>query len=753
MQSSRFIQDTDATSPSPVANFSNGSAASELDKLKLENRLLRDRLSNLSEASLRINGNLSFAELMQVVINGARSLTGARYGVLLTYDESGNVQHTVTSGLTDEQIQQVNIYPRGLGLLGYMNEVDGPLRVADIASHPRSVGFPANHPPMNTFLGMPVKHLGEHVGNIFLTEKSGGQEFTPEDEETLVLFASQAFYAISSARRYEEVQQAKSDLETLIDISPMGVAVYDAKSGAMVSYNQEMHRIVGDVDLAVNQSGPLKEVLTFRRADGRVIPLSELPVARVMLSGETVRADEVIVDFPDGTSSTTLVSAAPIFAATGEISSVVLTVQDMAPLEDLERLRAEFLGMVSEELRAPLATIKGSTAALMEILRSLNPTESLQLLRIIDQQADLMRSHINSLIELSKIETGTLSIFPELSSVVELIDLASREFGRTHAGAVVDADISAGLPLVMADRERLSLVLQNLFSQVSRISPMSSSVQVSASVLDIYVAIAVSFDPEAAPGEGFVGRLIHPAEYEQGIETQEFGGYDLAFAYCRGIVEAHGGRIRAERGDRGYGTVFTFTLPAAEEVTESISETYSAAPLYEDDQFPIQPSSTFRDRVKILLAVPNAKTMGTVRRTLSDSDYSTIVTLDLSRVESLLAEEKPELIVLDLNSPETEGLRLTRRLTSEYNTPVIVLSGKGDDESVVRAFEMGADDYVVMPFSPSELLARIKSSLRKRTDSVQPRSQARYESGNVLVNYDARTLTVDGSLVLQRRLM
>ena len=747
MRPNRVIQDPDTPSLPPMDKFAEGNSASEIDKLKLENQELRSRLSKLSEASFRINGDLSFTEFMQVVINGARSMTGAQYGVLLTYDESGNVQHTVTSGITDEQVQRLNSYPRGLGLLGYLNEVNEPLRINDIASHPKSVGFPENHPPMKTFLGVPVRHHGEHVGNIFLTEKSEGQEFTSEDEETLVLFASQASYAISSARRYEEVQRAKSDLETLIDISPIGVAVYDAKSGAIVSYNQELRRLTGEIGLAIPDKGSNLPLMSFRRPDGRPIPLTELPVSRVMLTGETVRAEEIIAGLPDGRTILTLNNAAPIFDDDGEITSVVVTVQDMAPLEDLERVRTKFLGMVSQELRMPLATIKGSTAAIMDVLGSMNSTESLQLLRIIDQQADLMRSHINSLIELTQIEAGTLSIHPELSSLSELIELASREFRRTHAGAEVDADISLELPMVMADRERLSQVFQNLFAQVSRFSPMSASVQVSASLLDIYLAVTVSFDREAAPGDGFVGRSIHPGEYDQETTSHELAEYDLAFAYCRGIVEAHGGRIRAVRGDRGYGTVYTLTLPAPDEAAVPFREASKDASLSGDELFSSQPPPTASDRAKILLAVPNARTLGTVRRTLSNSNYSTIVTIDLGSVEGLLADEKPELIVLDLNSPEAEGLRLTRRLTSEYNTPIIVLSEKGDDESVVRAFDMGADDYVVKPFSQSELLARIKSSLRKWTYSAQPQAPAGYVSGNVVVNIDARTLTVGGATV------
>ena len=129
-----------------------------------------------------------------------------------------------------------------------MNEIEGPLRLTDIASHPRSVGFPKNHPPMKTFLGSPVRSQHERLGNIYLTEKEGGQEFSREDEDVLVMFASQAALVIANARRHWEVQQARADLEALINISPVGVVVFEAKTGVLLSANDETRRVSWGVE-------------------------------------------------------------------------------------------------------------------------------------------------------------------------------------------------------------------------------------------------------------------------------------------------------------------------------------------------------------------------------------------------------------------------------------------------------------------------------------------------------------------------
>jgi two-component system KDP operon response regulator KdpE len=739
MRSSQLSRDTSTANAEEAAPRNSSKNNTDVEQLRKDNDALRDRLSKLSEASLRISDDLDFEAVLQEVVDSARSLTGAKFGVLLTYNESGDVHGAITSGITSDEIELLGKPPEGIGLLGYLNEVRGPLRIADIGSHPKSVGFPANHPPMKTFLGMPIRNHGEHIGNIFLTEKQDTQEFNLEDEETIVMFASQAAHAISNSRRYEEVQRAKADLEALVNISPVGVVVFDAKAGKLISFNQEVRRIIGDIRMPDRPWEHLLEALVFRRADGRELSFNELPLSRVLQSGETVRAEEIVIHFPDGRSVTTLVNAAPIYADNGEIVSVVVAVQDMTPLEDLERLRAEFLGMVSEELRRPLTAIKGSATALMDIIKSLNPTEPYQLLRIIDQQTDLMRTQINSLIDLSRLETGAMSVSLETAEVADLTDNAAREFQRSYPGITVENNLPADLPQVLADKQRIDQVLKNLFSQATKYSSESSNIRVSATRIDIYVAISVSVAGETLP-QPTSSQLLKILSRGRRRETGQSNGDDgLALAFCRTIVEAHGGRIRTERGGQARGTTYTFTLPAADEVTR---DTGTAAALQAHTYNP-----TPSGKAKIMIAVEDSRVAAIIRRTLSALDYSTIPVFDLGEIDRILLNERPQLVLLDLPASEVEGLRLTNRLTDEYGVPVIVLSDKGDGESVVRALECGADDYVVKPFSSTELVARIKSSLRKRAVASSPGGPANYSLRDVAINFSARTLTVSGLLV------
>ncbi len=166
--------------------------------------------------------------------------------------------------------------PRGLGVLGYLNEVQGPLRLADLTQHSHSVGFPENHPPMKSFLGVPIRHLGEPVGNIYLTEKEGAEEFSEEDEETLVMFASQAAIAIGNALRHREEQQARDETETerrrlaaLVDSSPVGVMVVDAATRTFASVNQAAERILGMSPEPGSTLVRYHEEAIYRRTDGK----------------------------------------------------------------------------------------------------------------------------------------------------------------------------------------------------------------------------------------------------------------------------------------------------------------------------------------------------------------------------------------------------------------------------------------------------------------------------------------------------
>ena len=289
----------------------------EGERFRAENETLRTRLASLTEAILRISEDLDLDAVLQEVTDSARSLTDARYSAIITLDDDGALQDLLISGLTPEEKQALMEYPEPIALFKYLIGIQEPLRTRDFVAHIRSLGLPEFHPPVGAFLGTQIRARDKHVGNIYLGEKEGGLDFTREDEETLEMFAAQAAMAITNARRYGDEQRAKADLEALVNTSPVGVLVFDARTREVVKLNQEARRIFGGAREQDHAFGQLLEKMTFRRMDGQEIPRGELPLGQAIRSGETVRAEEIVIHLPDGETVSTLINTTPIYSEDG----------------------------------------------------------------------------------------------------------------------------------------------------------------------------------------------------------------------------------------------------------------------------------------------------------------------------------------------------------------------------------------------------------------------------------------------------
>ena len=201
------------------------------NELQRENEALRDRIARLSAAILRISASLDVNTVLHEVVDTARALTGARYGAITTIDDAGQPQEFITSGMTPDEHQQLMDWADGPQLFAHLRDLSTPVRLRDVPGYLRSLGYSADLIPSKTMLGTQMRHRGVHVGGFFLAEKAGGQEFMSEDEDDLVLFASQAATAIANARTHRDEQRARADLEVLVNTSPVGVVVFDARTG------------------------------------------------------------------------------------------------------------------------------------------------------------------------------------------------------------------------------------------------------------------------------------------------------------------------------------------------------------------------------------------------------------------------------------------------------------------------------------------------------------------------------------------
>jgi signal transduction histidine kinase len=199
--------DPDSGTALAAARAELGAVQAELDAARGEVDRASAGLRALDAATRAIAAELDLERVLQLMVDSLRGLVDAKYAALGIIDASGRIERFITSGLSAEQRERIGAPPRGHGLLGTIIREGVSLRIADIKTHSDSYGFPPNHPPMRSFLGVPVLVGGRPIGNFYLTEKRSAAEFSAADQELVEMFAIHAGIAIQNARLHQQVQQ------------------------------------------------------------------------------------------------------------------------------------------------------------------------------------------------------------------------------------------------------------------------------------------------------------------------------------------------------------------------------------------------------------------------------------------------------------------------------------------------------------------------------------------------------------------
>ena len=693
----------------------------------------RDRASGLQETLLRPNAGLDFQSVLREVVVGACALTGARQGGIAVLDGSGQIQDFVTHGLTldESDVADVPEHPFGSRQLDPLPSLD------DVANYITSVGGTERSPEPTSFLSTVICFQGSDVGNFYIANKEGGGVFTQADRRALEVFASQAGAAIIYARKHDRRGEVTIDLESLINATPIGVLVFDGRTALPIAINQEAKRMVSHLHSPEVSAEHLLKVMTVQLSNGLEIGLDRFPLAKVLAGRETVRAEEVTINVPNGRRATALVNVTPIRSDSGETESVVVTFQDTTPLRELERLRSEFLDMVSRELRAPLTSIKGSAATLLESLYTLDPAETVHLVRIIDSQANQMRALIRDLLDAARIETGTLSILPEPAEVAVLVSEAKNAFLNGGGPDDISMDIDPDLPLVKADRTRIVQVLTKLLSNAARFSDESSPTRVRAVREGFHVKVSVAEQGRGVRAQRLMDLFRKYSRVEGTEGGREVLGSGLHLAICKGIVEAHGGRVWAESEGPDKPNWLSFTLPMMEALGTG-SRTLS------DPSFT---QARAGEQVGVLVVDDDLPTLRYVQDALTNAGFAVIAPGDPEQALEHIGVSKPNLVVLDLVLSSTDGVALLNAILGVTDVPVICLSEYGRDEINARALEIGAADYVVKPFAPTELVARIRAALRRHATPERREPPEPFVLADLVINYAERRVTVSGQVV------
>ena len=263
-----------------------------------------NRLRALVETGVAITSELSLDALLQRLVEAASELTGARYAALGVIDRSGSaLERFLTTGIDAETHAAIGELPKGRGILGVLIREDASLRLHNLGEDPRAVGFPPNHPPMRTFLGVPIHLRGIAYGNLYLTEKEGGEDFTEEDQELVELLASQAAVAIENARLYEAATGWSKQLESLNEVG--NALATETDLGRLLDLIARRLRELLDARLVLVLLPSGEDELRFAAVAGDQAELAATTITRstsksgrVLERGQSERVDSVLED-PD----------------------------------------------------------------------------------------------------------------------------------------------------------------------------------------------------------------------------------------------------------------------------------------------------------------------------------------------------------------------------------------------------------------------------------------------------------------------
>jgi signal transduction histidine kinase len=531
---------------------------STIEQEKRERLEVTGQFELMSSAIITITGELSLENVLIRIVELARSVSGARYAALGVPGPSGELESFITAGIGPAEQAAIGELPRGRGLLGALITERRSMRIRDISQHPASVGFPPNHPPMRSFLGVPITARGKVLGNLYLTEKRFADEFTVEDERLVELLARHAAVAIENAQLYASLEFQQERLRFIIDQLPEAVVLVESDPERVTMANRQASLLLG---WDLSEEIPLDDFLLRNprySPDGTRIPMDEIPIVRSLRHGDTVTRSEIDVVREDGEKLTLLVNSAPLRQADGAITAAALVFQDITLLKDAEQIKDDFLSLVSHELRTPLTTIHGGSHLLLESDLELEHETRLEILSDIFSESKRLANLVENMVQLANIRAGRFKIDDELVNVRLLISRALRGIDAAASGREIRIGEAQDL-LASGDVDSLDQVLRNLVQNAIKYVAGDSPIDITVEPENGMIIISVrdygrGVDPQDLP-------LLFD-RFQRGRDKETTAGMGLGLYLSRMIVEAHGGQLWLELPEDG-GSRFRFSVPTA----------------------------------------------------------------------------------------------------------------------------------------------------------------------------------------------
>ncbi len=534
----------------------------ELHNLREEINRLQARAIAVREVSERVASSADLPALLQAVVDAACELTGARYGALGVFNPFGQIEEFITHGISEDDRQRLGSLPHGFGILGLLQQTQRPLRLSDIGVHPRGVGFPPGHPPMKSFLGVPVRFQNDSLGNLYLTDKLDAPEFTPEDEDVLVQFAAQVALAIRNGRLNHRVETERRRLATILDSSPDGILFVDTITGEVQANRRAEHILEAHFTTTADLAMVLAKCVG---PDGSNLPQDQHPIMRA-LQGEFVAGQEMLLRRTTTDDMPILCSAGPVRGEGTELLGAVMQFQDATTMKEVQRMKDDFFSMVSHDLNAPLAVIR---AIMSSAIADAHGAEEIALplsqAEVVDSEVDWLVDQVANLLYIARLESGAMLADVEECYLADIVDESVQHFLRYRGNETrhVQVDVPADLPATMADYNQVQRVVLNLLVNASKYSEPEQPITVTARIdtpghLLVEVADRGSGIREEERARLFE-KFFRGAEQPQGRRQ----GYGLGLAICTRIVDSHGGTMTVT-SEWGKGSIFAFSLPVTE---------------------------------------------------------------------------------------------------------------------------------------------------------------------------------------------
>jgi PAS domain S-box-containing protein len=537
------------------------SGLAELVDQEVGRRDIAKRVELLSSAAIAISSELSLETVLNRIVELARSISGAKYAALGVPGSDGYLERFITAGMTEEQVRAIGDPPRGHGVLGALIKDSQALRIPDIAEHPQSVGFPDNHPPMKSFLGVPIEARGVGLGNLYLTEKQNAKEFTDEDLQLVELLARHAAVAIENAQLYAQLETQEARLRFIIDQLPEAVILADSDNEQITLANRQSSLLLG---WELRPPMPLREFLERNgRFDPNGVPLEEeqIPMVRSLRFGETVSMFELQANRPDGTRLSLLANSAPLRSPDGTVTAAALVFQDITRIKDAEQIKDDFLSLVSHELRTPLTTIHGGAHLLLQEGVQLDHIAEAEIIGDILTESRRLANLVENMVQLANIRAGRFRIEAEPVHVEMLARRSMRGIADVAQDREIRIEVVRDL-LALGDPDSLDQVLRNLLLNAIKYVPDDTPIVVEAANVERQVHIAVR---DFGPGVDKNDLPLLFDRFQRGSKHANTAGMGLGLYLSKMIVEAHDGELWVELPEDG-GSRFIFSLPVAEEL-------------------------------------------------------------------------------------------------------------------------------------------------------------------------------------------